>query len=62
MIPEPEYIKINQKFARSLSQLSMDDKAILFDRILEWHLDDTLPTEIEDDKLRAIFEFLTLDF
>jgi len=45
-----------------LFTLSMDDKAILFDRILEWHLETEYSIEIEDDKLRAIYGLLTLDF
>lgn len=62
MIPEPEYIMINARYTRMLFTLSMDDKAILFDRILEWHLEYEEPTPIEDDKLRAIYDLLTLDF
>jgi len=62
MMPEPKYIKINARYARMLFTLSMDDKAILFDRILEWHLETEYSVEIEDDKLRAIYGLLTLDF
>ena len=62
MIPEPEYIKIDRKYAWMLFTLSMGDKAILFDRILEWHLETEYSIEIEDDKLRAIYGLLTLDF
>lgn len=61
-VPAPNYIKIDAKYAKMLFTLSMDDKAILFDRILEWHLETEYSVEIEDDKLRAIYGLLTLDF
>ena len=61
-VPAPNYIKIDAKYAKMLFTLSMDYKAILFDRILEWHLETEYSVEIEDDKLRAIYGLLTLDF
>lgn len=61
MIPEPEYMKIDKKYIQLLYSLSLNDKAILFDRMLEYYAGEEI-TQIEDYKLNAIFDLLVLDF
>lgn len=61
-VPAPEYIKIDKRYARMLHHLSISEKWILFDRILEYHLLGKEITDIDENIISGIFSLLTLDF